>query len=69
MILFVSLGGRIPFLSIATGVCCQRKADVASKDSVHRVEHSLTLCHAALLCSLEGAAGSVKLYIGFWFYC
>lgn len=29
----------------------------------------LPLCHAALLCSLDGAAGSVKLYIGFWFYC
>lgn len=26
----------------------------------------LALCHAALLGSLEGAAGSVKLYIGFW---
>lgn len=29
----------------------------------------LPLCLAALLCSLEDAAGSVKLYIGFWFYC
>lgn len=27
------------FLSIATSVCCQREADVASKDSVCRVEH------------------------------